>query len=253
MDIDDIVKTLKETEWEEESKATILSLRYTIAASKISILGQIAIPKLKQLLRDQLIGKNGHAKDKLAARLFDHYLYKGGATYQLSMEDMNLMNTRISTHIGPIDIRKYSYQSPAIKPEWHAAIAKAKVTKKAQKYSGSLLWVWDNGAIANYTVKYTGSASVSRKGVVKWEGHAQFIDRFDMDPRWNWSESTPGGRSRGGERRTRIGYMLNLGDDFDIRSMNASAIQLASVKYIEFRGAGHILVPTKSRSTDSVF
>jgi hypothetical protein len=193
-------------------------------------------PVLREILREQLIGVGGHAKDDLAVRLFNHYLDKRGADFALTIADIKLMNSPAIPVPGPIDIRKNSWQDPGIRLEWSKQLALAKSTKTPQDYSGSVLWVWDNGAIANYTVKYVGKVSVSKKGVVEWNGNVVFSDRFDLDPRWNWSPSTPGGRSRRGERRTRIGYMLNLGTDFNIIGPTAEAIQRASAKHLVFSG-----------------
>lgn len=234
MGLDEIVKKIKETKWEKESKATIVLMRSTITVLKQTMPGAIVTPVLREVLRDQLVGVGGHAKDGLAIRLFNHYLDKRGADFALTIVDIKWMNDLAIPVPGPIDIRKNSWQDPGVRIEWTKQLRLAKSTNTPQVYSGSVLWAWDNGAIANYTVKYVGNVSVSKAGVVEWSGHVEFSDRFDLDPRWNWSPSTPGGRSRRGERRTRIGYMLNLGTDFNIIGPKAEAIQRASAKHLVF-------------------
>ena len=65
MGLDDIIKKLKETKWEEESKATIVGMRGTIAVVKQTTPGTIVTPILREILREQLVGAGGHAKDDL--------------------------------------------------------------------------------------------------------------------------------------------------------------------------------------------
>jgi hypothetical protein len=248
--LDDIIKKLKETKWEEESKATIVGMRGTIAIVKQTTPGNIVTPILREILREQLVGAGGHAKDDLAIRLFNHYLDKRGADFALTIVDIKNMNSPAIPVPGPIDIRKNSWQDPGVRVEWSKQVALAASAKTPQNYSGSVLWAWDNGAIANYTVKYTGKVSVSKAGVVEWLGQVIFFDRFDLDPRWNWSPSTPGGRSRRGERRTRIGYMLNLGTDFDIIGPTAEASQSSSAKHLVF--SGKIIAPAAVKPAGNI-
>lgn len=42
------------------------------------------------------------------------------------------------------------------------------------------MWVWDDGAIANSTVRDKGDVSVAKAGVVIWQGQIIFYDRFDL-------------------------------------------------------------------------
>ncbi len=82
MGIDDIIEDLKNIEWEKKSKSTVMRYRYAVFTLKIvPMYGQIAAKILKEVLRGQLVGSSGHAKDQLAIRLFNHYLNGYGANF----------------------------------------------------------------------------------------------------------------------------------------------------------------------------
>jgi hypothetical protein len=216
--LDSIIKKLKNVKWEESSQTEVEAFRLSIAAFKA--FNSWAPPIMREFLRKELVS---HAKDKLAMRLFNHYLYSWGGDYTLKHTDMQHMMGNTCS-FGHINLQAISASSPGPKPEWGSACSRAKSSGNPQEYSGSLLWAWDNGAIANYTVRYNGKVH-NAGGACLWRGTVNYFDRFDLDPRWGWSPSNPQGRSRGGERRTRIGYMLDLGWDFDIVSPRAKATQ----------------------------
>ncbi len=257
MNLDELINEIKNTKWERKSPATIKNMRETIALLKITTPGIVLTPMLKEILREQLIGPKGHkfpkghARDKLAVRLFNHYLDKRGADFALTMADYFLMNSGAISVPGPIDIRKKSWQAPGPAPEWINQLTRAKTTIKSQYYSGSLLWGWDDGAIANYTVRYKGVILKTKTGAFEWKGRVVFYDRFDLDPRWNWSPAHQGGRSALGERRTRIGYMLNLGTDFKIIGPTAEATQLATASHLVF--SGKIDAPAAIKTANDIF
>jgi hypothetical protein len=223
--IDDVIKKLKDTPWEEQSRAAVEAEKIAIKAVKITIPFSSRI--MKKFLRDQLAG---HAKDDLARRMFAHYLDDDGEDFILTLDDMKHMNGN-----GGIDLRVKDLNDRTLKPEWTAACAAAKAGGGPQNYSGRLHWGWDNGAIANYTVIYNGTVTATGGSCV-WKGQVEYFDRFDLDPRWGWSPSNPQGRSRGGERRTRIGYILDLGTDYDMKSPKADVTQGEGDTAITFTG-----------------
>jgi hypothetical protein len=132
----------------------------------------------------------------------------------------------------PVDIRKID-KFGNDNPRFQTACTNAQSSGMPQDYSGQLGWVYDNGAIANYNVNYSGRVR-ERSGSFVWEGTVDFADRFDLDPRWTWSATNTQGRSALGERRTRLGYILNLGTDFDIKSAKTRASQESDDKSISF-------------------
>jgi len=220
-----IIDALKDVKWEEKSQSEIDAKKLEFAALKISV--PLLVPVAKHFLRNELTGPGGHAKDELAKRMFDHYLDEDGKLFVLTLDDMKAMNA------NGIDIR--NKDTSTVNPDFAVACSKAKAAGTAQDYSGKLHWVWDNGSIANYTVHYAGQITAAG-GVCKWEGVVDYFDRFDLDPRWGWTPSNPQGRSRGGERRTRIGYILDLGTDYDVKSPKARTWQRETDKAITFDG-----------------
>jgi hypothetical protein len=166
--------------------------------------------------------------------LFDHYLYKSGDPFTLTFDDMKHM-LGDAVKLGHIDLRREAFNTTNWNPAWSKACSEAKKTKKPQDFSGKLLWAWDNGAIGNYTVKYAGQVHANG-GDCLWGGLVTYYDRFDLDPRWGWSPANPQGRTDGGERRTRIGYMLDLGWDFDILTPQAVTLQGEHDKELRFTG-----------------
>lgn len=225
---EDIIKELKETAWEEKSQLTIDSFRLMVAGVKFK--SPSARLLMMGFLRQEL---EKHASDDLAKRLFNHYLGGGGKDFTLTLGDMVHMNSDERVR-GHIDIRTTEFGSP--NPAFESACTSAKAGRGIQDYSGRLHWIWDNGAISTYTVIYAGRIKLINN-VCQWKGGVEFFDRFDLDPRWGWSESNKQGRSRGGERRTRIGYILALGSDFDIKSPQASVVQQETDTEISFDGA----------------
>ncbi|MGL4550593.1 MAG: hypothetical protein ACRC33_05355 [Gemmataceae bacterium] len=227
--IDDVIKKLKDTPWEEQSRAAVEAERITIKGVKIAV--PFSVPIMKKFLRDQLAG---HAKDDIAKRMFAHYLDGSGQDFFLTLDDMKSMN-------NGIDLRAKGLNDRAAKPEWTAACTAARAGTPAD-YSGRLHWGWDNGAIANYSVLYKGTVTATG-GVCVWAGQVEFFDRFDLDPRWGWSPSNQQGRSKGGERRTRIGYILDLGTDYDMKSPKADATQGENDSALTFTGTATSTAP----------
>jgi hypothetical protein len=225
--IDDVINKIKNVKWEEKNKAEI-----DVFKGAIVILKQF--PWIKSMFREilygQLTGPGGHAKDALAERLFANYLYGSIDPWKLELSDMQNMN---SGRWGlKIDIRMVSYENQTISPLWERQLeaSKEQLLQKVSYDRKELSWAWDNGAIAKYNIKAQGFITCSRLAGYQWEGTLEFEDRFDLDP--NWNHATKPERSEKGERRTRIGYMLNIGKDFNMRSVKANAIQNASQNHV---------------------
>jgi hypothetical protein len=147
---------------------------------------------------------------------------------------------------GPVDIRKNKWMDYTENMRWRDARKKLKDTGESQVYAGSVLWVYANGAILNYWIHYAGHIWLNYEGGIEWHGRVIFDDRFDFNPNWGWSETKKnGGRSNIGERRTRIAYMLNLGNDFDIKSATVEAFRPAYPRGLRFGGmqSSNSLVP----------
>lgn len=229
--IEKIIDDLKNVKWEEQSRTAIETERLMVAGYKITI--PFAARIMKVFLRKEL---DGHASDALASRMFAHYLDGGGEDFTLTLDEMRAMNA------AKIDLRVKGQMEPTVNPEWTAACARARATGLPQAYVGKAHWVWDNGAISTYLVTYSGQVS-ALGGVCEWRGQVDFFDRFDLDPRWTWSPTNPQGRSRGGERRTRIGYILNLGTDYDMKSPKVITSQKETDPAIS------LLAPTASPSS----
>ncbi len=230
---DGIIKRLKEIKWEEKSQSEIDSERGAVRLLKNNV--PWIVPELKNMLRNELTGPGGHAGDDLAKRMFNHYLDDSGQDFVLTLEDMKSMN-RQDPRMAPqggIDIRKKDVD--AANPDFVTACLNAISSRSPQDYNGRLLWGWDNGAISTYTINYAGKVTATGGGCT-WKGTVDYFDRFDLDPRWGWSPSNKQGRSRGGERRTRIGYILSLGVDFDMKSPKANVSQKDSDSALTFDG-----------------
>jgi hypothetical protein len=233
-----LIDVIKNEKWEIRSRTDIEMQRYTIKLAKIST--PLLSRMLTEYMRTELIGPKAHAQDKLAERLFVHYLDEDGSDFMLTLEDMKYMNSAVKLHdmVTPaIDLRVKDTRTKLPNPAWGAACTQAEATGIPQNYAGRLLSHIDNGAISAYTVKYSGQVKQTRQfrrswepkatGNVAcaWEGAVEYYDRFDLDPRWDWSPSNREGRSPGGERRTRIGYILDVGTDFDMISPKANVFQ----------------------------
>lgn len=212
-----LISALKSQKLELMPQYQVIGLRLGVEAAKSQ--SAAATMAMKAAMLNELVGPGGHAKDDLAKRLFQHYIFGAGLPFNLTVADMQTMNSSAgSLSPGRIDLRKTHWQDKNIRKEWTAAM---KAASKNPPYSGKVVWVWDDGAIANYTVNYEGKAmrsGTSPKSPAVWCGRVQFIDRFDLDPRWGWSPTNQQSRTQLGERRTRIGYVLNLGTDFNILS-----------------------------------
>jgi hypothetical protein len=244
IDIDE----LKNTRWEEKPVAEIAMRRSDVQIVKMAI--PQVVPILKMILRAQLIGPKGHAQDKLAERMFNHYLDGDGSDFILTLDDMKYMNSAaklFNKNAALIDIRMKDKTTP--NPVWAIACGKAKAAGIPQDYTGHLHSVWDNGSISTYTVNYSGEVKPTRQlrrlGEIKttgssscvWEGTVDYFDRFDLDPRWDWSLSNQQGRSWRGERRTRMGYILDVGTEFDMKSPKANVLQYETDSSITFSGS----------------
>lgn len=223
----DFLNSLESMKLELMSKWEIETLRFAALSLKAS--SPTIHHEMKLMMLDELTGimsGKAHAKDKLALRLFRHYIFCAG-DFMLTIDDMRHMNTDDPMG-GPIDLKYESWESKdksaVFRPEWNKAMMDA--GSKSVPFSGNVHWVWDNGAISTYRVDYEGSMRSATDYDIDttfWTGRVSYFDRFDLDPRWTWSPANPQGRTDTGERRTRIGYILNLGTDFDIKSpwMNA--------------------------------
>lgn len=209
---------LEAMQLEKKSRMEIEILRGMCA--KIKATAPLTTQAMKAALDFKLTGPKGHASDGLARRMFKHYLYRSGE-FTLAVEDMKAMNSDTTGDFapGPINLKLDDYNETANRSEWNNAVSAA-MTRPVD-FSGSIVWVWDNGAISSYKVHYKGQFEAlvpNDADTVEWRGVVSFSDRFDLDPRWNWSPANKQGRSAEGERRTRIGYILDLGTDFDMVS-----------------------------------
>ena len=228
---------LESAQLEKKSRMEIEILRSICAQIKSS--SPMAASAMKAALERKLIGPGGHASDELAKRMFIHYLYRSG-DFTLTIDDMKMMNSDRTGDFapGPISLKLDDYNETSNRAEWNKGVTDA-MTRPVDS-SGSIVWVWDNGAISSYKVHYKGkfqALTANDADSVEWRGSVSFSDRFDLDPRWNWSPSNPQGRSAGGERRTRIGYILDLGTDFNMVSPWISAKQGALEKTLTLLGA----------------
>jgi hypothetical protein len=218
-----VAEVLSLTKWEGMSRAELDQEQTAVKAWKNKIPGLTVA--LRPILKTRLYGI---AKDDLAKRLFDNYLETKKdlhkQEYKLTLDEMKTMNS--GTLSPRIDIRKKDTVN--VNPAFAAACGKTQESSAAQDYSGKLGWAYENGAIANYTVNYSGEVTAGN-GEFSWEGTVNFYDEFNMDPRWGWSEEKPQGRSRLGEHQTRIGYILSLGTEFKITSETAKVYQVAGI------------------------
>jgi hypothetical protein len=225
-DIKFIIKVLKEIKWELLPRPLIDMVKTQIAVDKITQPGLTQV--LKELLRNELnipADQGGIKGSTLAGRLFKHYLDDNGQLYKLTVDEMKSM-----THFRGIDIRDMNFWNRR-NPNFDTACQNAQLFGAPWDYSGSLSWVCKNGAIGNYVVNYAGTITAGG-GRFKWEGKVNFKDRFDLDPIWGWTAKKNGGRNDLGERQTRIGYMLALGTDFDIKSPDVSTWQYSDENHL---------------------
>jgi hypothetical protein len=242
---DKIIDKLKNTAWETKPEDDIKRYRYNMKALKIQIPGISLV--LKEFLRAEMNkppdptdpNKGGINGGPLAKKLFDQYFDKGGADYTLTRDEMASMNQ--NPHPA-IDIKKTNWVNKTSNPKFDTACLNAQKLGGPQDYTGDMAWACENGAIAQYVVHYTGTVTAAN-GTCTWEGTVRFEDRFNLDPFWKWSATNKGGRSVTGERQTRIGYILNLGDDFNIKSVTANVYQRQYQSGITFLAAGITKAP----------
>ncbi len=172
-------------------------------------------------------------RNDIARRMLDHYINGKGVDFHLTVADcMTLASGQV---VNPDRFRQQKvpsiiYQRPRDaerdekKIDWSYGVAVVRAFNSVQMpYKGKVFWNHDNGMINNYRIDYAGEIgygippsappSETRKRI-HWKGWVCFNDKCDFDPDWNWQ---PGKRrGKGGERRTRIMYILNLGWDFKV-------------------------------------
>ena len=211
MDWKNIIQKAKNTQWEKMPREIIESYRDDIRQVK-SIPG--IEKQMREILRQQLTGRGGHAQDNLAVRIFNHYLLRSGNPLILSLPDIKYIMTY------RVNIKKiWGGNQKSSTSKWDKSIKEVKSHPRITKfYSGKSHNVMNNGAIAKYTTYFHGLIFPDTDEDGIWKGFVRFYDRFDLDPHWDWATSRKRSRTAGGERRTRIGYMLDLGKDFDIHS-----------------------------------
>jgi len=78
-----------------------------------------------------------------------------------------------------------------------------------------------------------------------FKGKMTFSDRFDLDPIYSGIHRSPEG-----ERRTRIGYILALGTDFNVTSDTAIIYQHAFRDSVDIVAKGNASVNNSNSSGD---
>ncbi len=174
-----------------------------------------------------------YLRNDIARRMLDHYINGKGADFHLSVADCTtladgqVVNPDRFRQQKPLSIiykrpRDAKRNNPTV--DWSFGVAVVRAANSVQMpYKGKVFWNHDNGMINNYRVDFAGEIgygippsappSETRK-CIHWKGWVFFSDKCDFDPDWNWQ---PGKRrGKGGERRTRIMYILNLGWDFRV-------------------------------------
>ncbi len=186
----------------------------------------------------------------LAGRIFDHYLYGTGGDYRLSVRDVR--DLALHGSITPWDLRRAAYNAAGPREEWiELESAYQRQPTRIRRYHGRYQAATENGAMAKYAVRFEGvfgdlpiSPNLTRAcSVTMWQGFVRIYDRFDLNPHWGWSPSNNYGRSAAGEQQTRIGYILNLGHDFDIvspeifswQARRGTHVNVTNMKLAEYR------------------
>jgi hypothetical protein len=113
--IDDFIKLLKNTKWELLPRTKIEEIRSDVDSLKSFVPGSAFA--LRRFLRKEL---NGHGKDDLGQRLFDHYLYKSGDPFTLTFDDMKHM-LGDAVKLGHIDLRREAFNTTIWNPAWSKA------------------------------------------------------------------------------------------------------------------------------------
>ncbi|MCH2205346.1 MAG: RHS repeat-associated core domain-containing protein [Lentisphaerales bacterium] len=233
--IDGIIKKIRNTPLETLPKSQIDLYKWQVRIIKF---GNPTVKFLmKSILRVEL---HKHASNKLSKRLFDHYLDNWfGSGYELTIAEMKTVNGNNNRN-GNIDIR-YDHidtrsRGNGVSFEWKRwlQVAKDNVGKKIN-YSGTSSWVTSTNAISSYYVDYEGKICSAGGDKWTWEGTVNFRDDFDFDPIWGWTSANTQ-RSRAGEFNTRVGYILELGNDYKITSVKTNAILKNGDKKIKILG-----------------
>lgn len=216
------------------------SLRLAAQASfwaEPDLLKNVTILFMKYIKKDDTFLRND-----IARRMLDHYIHGKGVDFHLSVPDcMTLASGQV---VSPSNFRQQKvpsiiYKRPSdakrneMKLDWLYGVAcvRSSVDRGSSSvqmpYKGKVFWNHDNGMINNYRIDYAGEIgygippsalpSETRK-CIHWKGWVCFNDKCDFDPNWNWRPGKQPNKRRGigGERRTRIMYILNLGRDFKV-------------------------------------
>lgn len=224
LQIEDIIKI----KWETKSQVEI-------DAYKSIVREALKLPYARVMAKEVLLlAIMQSARDYLDGLLFTHYIHGRGKTYNLT--DVNLRHILTGLPPGrPVDLSLTDYTDNKQRKEWLDAFAAVRADRdKRIDYSGTMNWSYGGNALGNHAVIYKGviawqapNALVQNGPVFPmWMGKITVRDRFDLDPHWDWSPANLGGRSEIGERRTRIGYILDLGTDFDITGPEVLGVQV---------------------------
>ena len=218
------------TKWELKPKEEIEALRAKIAKFKQAHPEYVALAKTFLQVEASARAQFDDIADRMLKLYFGDPV-KARRGFELSIADMQRMASN-SAGKGGARGDPSDRISLATHADWATRCEEAISTGSPVRFNGTINGVWDNGTIGNFTVTFNGTIQRSKdpdtgQWIALWTGTVKFTDRFDFDPWWNWSKSNAdtAKRTAEGERRTRIGYMLDLGTDFNVVSEVAEATQ----------------------------
>src|SRR5258708_1733261 len=155
----------------------------------------------------------------LAKKMLRHYVFGGGATLNLTEQEM-------------IDCNPYVNLTPAKK--FQDALAEA--TKTPGKATPLVIKVpaiaLTNGTLGNFTVNITGTLTAASDGSWQVNGTMSFYDIYDFDPK----PFATSGRSTQGEIKTRVGHYFIPGKNYEVTSVDTKFTQTQADKMVVWAG-----------------
>jgi hypothetical protein len=227
--VKNFTESIKETPWEMLNEEALNSAK-AIVQSALSFSDihtfyfSPAMVGVRDRARETLrIEMMVAAKNPTAIDIKNHYLDGNGQDYEIEYE-------YLKTIVEGTDAGN-RYVSPRLLAEYQEKATLAGNNPGTSISLGGEIdpLKWNDGAIMKYKIELDGvicTPSGAWRDLV-WTGKVGPLDDdFDLDPYWSWSEEkeAEGTNSRGrwGERALRIGYILDLGNDFHISSVVAN-------------------------------
>lgn len=169
----------------------------------------------------------------LAKKMLRHYVFGGGATLNLSEQEMIDCNPYINL------ARTKKFQDALTE----AAKTPGKPTPIKIKVPAIAL---TNGTLGNFSVNVTGTLTAANDGSWQVNGTMNFYDIYDFDPK----PFAKSGRSTQGEIKTRVGHYFIPGKDYEVTSVDTKFTQTQADNSVVWAGGTPKLEPDRVAALD---